>query len=104
LALAVPFMLWLLPFLAVAFSGRECDPGPPQPTWQCRLFDFSTSLFSIPFGWILGFLVDHNFDTKNITVAMAGVIAILVFIYLLWALVAYCVLRRFASIRPRISN
>jgi hypothetical protein len=103
LALALPFIYWLLLHLAIAISRHPCDPGPPQPTWECRLLDFSGFLFWTPVGWILVFLVNHT-DTEKFPLAAASIVAILILVYLLWALIVYCVLRVFASIHWQISN
>jgi hypothetical protein len=104
-ALTVPFLLWLVPWLLVAFSGRSCDPGPPQTTWQCGFLWFSLSLFEIPFGWILGFFVGHSgtlgFLSKNTSAAFV-IVPIFLFVYLFWAVAAYLALRLFDQIGKRI--
>jgi hypothetical protein len=108
LALASPFTYWLLLQLAVAISGHPCDPGPPQPTWECRLQDFSGVLFWTSEGWILGFLVNHDIGPKdsplNFPLAVAWFVSTLILVYLLWALIVYFVMHLFASIHRRISN
>ena len=112
-ALAAPFLLWLVPWLSVEFSGHGCDPGPPQPTWECATLQFSLAMFDIPSGWLLGlavavldrfnsFLVAH----RSVDGAITGVIliAIVCVVYVFWAAVAYSLLDCFSRIRRRISN
>src|SRR5258708_26312395 len=112
-ALPVPFLLWLVPWLSVEFSGHGCDPGPPQPTWQCAILQFSLAIFWIPAGWLLGlvvavtdrfnsFLVAH----RSVDSVVLGVIltAIACVVYVFWAAVAYSLLECSSRIRRRISN
>ena len=112
-ALSVPFLLWLVPWLSVEFSGHGCDPGPPQPTWQCAILQFSLAMFWIPSGWLLGlvvavldrfnsFLVAHRSLDSVMTVVILTTIACVVYVF--WAAVAYSLLDCFSRIRRRISN
>jgi hypothetical protein len=112
-ALTVPFLLWLVPWLSVEFSGHGCDPGPPQPTWQCAILQFSLAIFWIPAGWLLGlvvavsdrfnsFLVAHRSVDSVILVVI--LIAIFCVVYVFWAAVACSLLDCFSRIRRRISN
>jgi len=112
-ALSVPFLLWFVPWLSVEFSGHGCDPGPPQPTWQCAILQFSLAIFWIPAGWLLGlvvaisdrfnsFLVAHRSVDSVILVVILTAIACVVYVF--WAAVAYSLLDCFSRIRKRISN
>src|SRR5258707_1053954 len=112
-ALTVPFLLWLVPWLSVEFSGHGCDPGPPQPTWQCAILQFSLAIFWIPAGWLLGlvvavtdrfnsFLVTHLSVDSVVLVVILTAIAFVVYVF--WAAVAYSLLESFSKIRRRISN
>jgi hypothetical protein len=112
-ALSVPFLLWLVPWLSVEFSGHGCDPGPPQPTWQCAILQFSLAIFWIPAGWLLGLVVDVSDRFNSFLVAHRSVdsvilvvilTAIACVVYVFWAAVAYSLLDCFRRIRRRISN
>jgi hypothetical protein len=112
-ALSVPFLLWLVPWLSVEFSGHCCDPGPPQPTWQCSILQFSSAIFWTQFHWLLG-LVNAVFDRFNSffvahrsvdsAISAMILIAIACTIYLFWAAVAFSLVDGFSRIRRRISN
>lgn len=103
-ALTIPFLLWFVPWLAVGLSGRACDPGPPQPTWQCGVLAFSNFILPEPAFWILGFGGDHAVQPGNTATFVAE---LFLFDYLFWGsvvLFGYCGLRLFGSIRRRFSN
>ena len=109
LALVIPFLLWLVPWLGVEVS-HSCDPGPPQPTWECATLQFSLAMFWIPSGWLLGLVVAvlDRFNSAHRSVDGAITVVILITIacvvYLFWDAVAYSLLDCFSRIRRRISN
>jgi hypothetical protein len=100
LAPTIPFMLWFAPWLAVILSGHPCDPGPPQPTWQCRALELSNtnSILSLPvFVGALYAPIDPN-NTIGFVAWM------FLYDYVIWGCVGYCFLLLFRSIRVRIAN
>jgi hypothetical protein len=101
-SLAFPFLLVLIPWLLMVLSGRGC--GPSQPTWQCRLLEFSLGLLYFPFYWTIRILLYMNLDLTSTTVGAAEYITGVVCAYSLWALAAYVGLWTFGSIRKRIPN